>query len=429
MTFIMVRAVPEKYFRLQIRNYNPRLMKNIHCVELSHHNADLPTREKTFVRLNQPGGSIDQLKADNTEIFVISTCNRLALYAFCESIDPLENVFLNENISSDHLIMHSGDDAINHLFRTAAGLESQALGEHEILGQIRKAMDKSLKEEELGPITNQLISRSIHTGKRVRSETKIGQFAASLPATAIDSVKKYSNTHSRILVIGTGEMSNLLLKILTKKDAPSIYLYSRTTSRAKKIAAKYDVEFVPESQLIQAVETSDVILGATSNDDPILGPAQIKNIDHRKVFIDLGMPRNFDEKLRDIPNAKLFDLDDMKVLTQNNIKQRENEVPKAEQIIMEEVEDFVKWFNARKVAPEIKSYYDKIKQIEEEEFRKVTSKLTDLNDREKEILQKYTHSIISRISKNPIKMIREYSQSNGEGTVKIETFKEIFDIA
>ncbi len=404
-------------------------MKNIHCVELSHHNADLPTREKTFVRLNHPGGPIDQLKADNTNIFVLSTCNRLALYSLGDSIEPLENVFLQENISSTHLIKHSGENAIKHLFRTASGLESQALGEHEILGQIRKAMDKALKDEELSPITNQLTSRSIHTGKRVRSETKIGQYAASLPATSIDTIKKYSNINSKILVIGTGEMSNLLLKILTKKDAPSIFLYSRTTSRAKEIASKYDVKFVPEDELLQAVESAEVILGATSNDEPVIGPAQIKADWSRKVFIDLGMPRNFDEGLRELSNAKLFDLDDMKALTQINIKQRENEVPRAEQIIEEEVEDFVKWFNARKVAPEIKSYYEKIKQIEEEEFQKVAGRFTDLNDRDREILQKYTHSLISRISKNPIKMIREYSQINGEGTVKIETFKEIFDIA
>ncbi|MEP1095588.1 MAG: glutamyl-tRNA reductase [Cyclobacteriaceae bacterium] len=403
-------------------------MKNIHCVELSHHNADLPTREKLFVRLNQIGGPIDQLKADNVETFVIPTCNRLALYSFSNSISQLENVFLSENISSTHLIKHSGKDAIDHLFRTAAGLESQALGEHEILGQIRREMDKALKENGLGPITNQLVGKSIHTGKRVRSETKIGQYAASLPATAIDSIKKYSNNNSKILVIGTGEMSNLLLKILTKKDTQSIYLYSRTTSRAEEIAAKYGVRVVPENQLLQAIETSDVILGATSSDDPILGPAQVSNNRRRKVFIDLGMPRNFDEKIRNAPHVKLFDLDDMKNRTQINIKQRESEVPKAKQIIEQELADFVEWYNARKVAPEISSYYRKLKEIEEVEFNKVLPKLT-LDEREKEILQKYTHTILSKISKNPIKMMRQYSQSNSEGAVKIEAFKEIFDLA
>jgi len=403
-------------------------MKNIHCVELSHHNADLPTREKLFVRLNQIGGPIDQLKADNTEIFVIPTCNRLALYSFGKSISQLENVFLNESISSKHLIKHTGRNAISHLFRTAAGLESQALGEHEILGQIRREMDKTLNENGLGPITNQLVSKAIHTGKRVRSETKIGQFAASLPATAIDSIKRYSSNNSKILIIGTGEMSNLLLKILTKKETPSIYLYSRTTSRAVEIAAKYNVKAVPENQLLQAIETSDVILGATSSDDPIVELAQINNNKQRKIFIDLGMPRNFDEKIRNAPHVKLFDLDDMKDLTQKNIKQRENEVPKAKQIIEQEVADFVEWYNARKVAPEISSYYKKLKEIEEVEYSKVLSKLS-LDEREKVILQKYTHTILSRISKNPIKMMREYSQNTTEGAVKIETFKEIFDIA
>jgi glutamyl-tRNA reductase len=404
-------------------------MKNIQCIELSHHNADLPTREKLFIRLNQIGGAIDQLKEGKTEIFVIPTCNRLALYSYSEDLSILEKVFENENISSDHLIKFSGKEAINHLFRTAAGLESQALGEHQILGQIRKEMEKALEENGLGSITNQLVCKAIHTGKRVRSETKIGRFAASLPATAIDSIKQNSNSNSKILVIGTGEMSKLLLKILTKKEARSVAVYSRKNSRAEKIAKKFNVTAFAEDQFLQAIQSADVILGATSSDVPIVDFAQMQNNDHKKVFIDLGMPRNFDEKIRHSPLVKLLDLDDMKALTQTNIKQREKEVPKAEQIIEEEVVDFITWLNARKVAPEINFYYQKLKEIEEEEYKKVLAKLGNLDEKEKTILQKYTHTIFRRVSKNPIKKIREYSQNTAESSYKIETFKEIFDIA
>ena len=405
-------------------------MPEIFVTEISHQNVPLILREKVTLNKDRLVAALNYLKQELEEVFIISTCNRLAIYSYSDSNDPVIGFFNSTAGLDKYLTTYSGQKAVDHLLNTSAGLESQIVGEHQILGQIKDSYKIAKENHSLGPILDELIRKAIHTGKRVRHETTIGTQPVSLASVVFELInKKYDLSKSKVLVIGTGEMAQLQMKMLIKRNPKELLVVGRNQERTKEVAKLFNAKSISYKNLIIAARKADVIVGATWVDDFALSRSDFESHSFsKKLMIDFGLPRNFDSEIKLIDNISLFDLDGLKKITHEGIRRRKKEIPKALEIIKEEISDFTYWLNTRAISPTINSYMKHLEAIREEELGRIIPKLGPINSKQKELLQKLTYRIIRRIAKKPIQGIREYSQESSEKSLKIDTFKEIFGL-
>lgn len=405
-------------------------MLEIFVTEISHQNVPLVLREKVTLNKDRLAAALNYLKKELEEVFIISTCNRLAIYSYTDSNDPVIGFFNSTAGLEEYITTYSGQKAVDHLLNTSAGLKSQIVGEHQILGQIKDSYEIAKKNHSLGPILDELIRKAIHTGKRVRHETTIGTRPVSLASVVFELVnRKFDLSKSKVLVIGTGEMAQLQLKMLVKRNPKELLVAGHNKERTRDVARLFEAKSIPYNSLITTAKKADVIIGSTWAENFVLTRNDFEHPQFtHKIMIDLGLPRNFDSEIKSINNISLFDLDDLKQITHEGIKKRKKEIPKALAIIKEETGDFTYWLNTRVISPTINSYMKQLEAIRQEELSRIIPKLGTINDKQAELLQKLTYRIIRRIAKNPIQGIREYSQESSEKSQIIETFKEIFGL-
>lgn len=408
-------------------------MKHIIGVELSHRNAPINVREKIALKKEAVFSALQDLKQKTGEAFILSTCNRLAVYTYDTNSRHLRNFFSRFGDLNLYLDVFDYDEAaIEHLFATAAGLRSQVVGEHQILGQIRHAYEMAKEANSLGPVTHELVKRAIRSGKRVREETCIGQFATSLSSVAFDLAQKrlMEIDHPTILVYGTGEMSNLFLRMVSKIPVKKLYIASRRRQRAEEFAGIYNAKPLTHEEATDVLPAADIVLGATETGSYLLGPHHLNGrADMRpKLLIDLGVPRNFDPGININPKYRVFDLDDIKEITKQGVNERQKEIPKAKQIIEAEADDFVFWLNTKRVHPLITTFYEKLEEAKTRELKWAIPKMGNLDDNQLRTLEKYTNRILGHVYKRPIETLKSYAQEPHHQTNPIDTFKDIFNL-
>lgn len=318
-------------------------MEKIVGVELSHRFAPLSVRERLALNKEQTREAIQELKKNYKEVFIISTCNRLSIYAYGKSHNDILSYFDRFGKYRQYLsILPDNEIAIQNLFSTAAGLESQAIGEHQITGQIREALELGREEKSIGPILDELIRQSVHTGKRVRLETNIGKFSASLATVGFELISQqgFNFLDTTFLVIGTGNMANLVTTVLDRTKIKKLYLASHDKGRASEMAKEWNGEAVDMENLHAALSEANVVIGGTQGEVNILHEETMAEskcpragfaleTGGTKLFIDFGVPRNFNPELRDHNNISLFDLDDIKKITYKGLLKRYDEMPQA----------------------------------------------------------------------------------------------------
>ena len=408
-------------------------MAKVIGVELSHQEAPIHVRE--HVALDKP----DILKALSTlsqqvyEAFIVSTCNRLAIYAYHEDHQPLIDYFNQFGALRPYLTVLDHEYSVaEHLFSTAAGLKSQALGEHQILGQVRESYYTAQEAGTLGPVLHELAKRAIRTGKRVRGETAIGQTPVSLSSVAFDLIER-QYTHlsdARVMVIGTGEMATLLLKILSKHNPGKVLVASRSRQRAGEMARLYKAEPITYEEIIPSLQDVEVVIGASNAEEPVLSKDMLEGMQlrHPLTFIDLAIPRNFSMDLSQIHAFAVYDLDRLKDLTQRGLKNRKQEIPHANAIIKEEVEAYESWLNTNRLNPVIANFYQNLERIKQEELAWAKPKIGELNGQQERILDKMAHRILRKVSNDPIRTLKAYSKEPDEHQGEIATFQEIFNL-
>jgi len=407
-------------------------MKRIVGVELSHQKAPLAIREKISLTNDDVTAALLALKKYTQEVFIISTCNRLAVYAITDDLNPIFEFFREFGPLDPYLSVFDYETAaVRHLFATASGLESQAIGEHEILGQIKKAYALAQEVKSIGPIMDELVRRAISVGKKVRQETAIGQYPVSLASVSCDVLRdgNYDFTKTTVLVLGTGEMSNLVLKIISKKPFSNLYIASRSFRRAQSMENLYHGSKALSMEDIRSILPEvDVIIGATFTNVYVLHKEDFENIEKHIVMIDMGLPRNFDPEIKTLANKRLYDLDDMKAKTDLGMQKRQQEIPKAMIIITDEIADFNFWLNTREVSPLISSYYEKLDTIRDEELKWALPKLGKLDENQQKIIENLISRVTRRVSGKPIERLRHFSQEPHVEKNPIQTFKELFDL-
>jgi glutamyl-tRNA reductase len=417
-------------------------MNRIVGIELSHRYAPIEIREQIALNSTQIEQALKDLREHYQEVFIISTCNRLSIYAFGDNYLFLEKYLQKFGNYSQYLtVLPDTKIAVQNLFATSAGLESQAIGEHQIVGQIRDALSWSRKNKTIGPVLDELIRQAIYVGKRTRLETNIGKHSASLATVGFELINhhKFELKNSKILVVGTGNMANLVNTVLDRSEIKELFIASHDLERAQKMATEWGGTAISVKELPSLLSEVDIIIGGTQGEVNLLSEKAIENskctraqfalsADKPKLLIDFGLPRNFNSALKQLDHLHLYDLDDIKKMTFDSILKRHNEIPKVKIIITEEVNKFTSAFYQRKAAPVIEAFWNNLNDTKEKELKWLLPKLGEVTPEQEKLIERFAHRMIRRISKNPIAQVQAMAQNLHLQDNPINTVKKVFDL-
>lgn len=399
-----------------IQYSNIHQTSNFAVLSISYEKADAETRGKFAFFDDNIKNFVTRIHDENLgDAFVVSTCNRTEIYStspnyllvaeeYCKTIGVNISDFLQfANIATK-------EEALNHLFRVAAGLESQIIGDFEIIGQIKKAYARFKKERQnSNPFLERSINSAIQISKRIKNETGISNGAASVSYAAVHYILNNQKriTEKNILLLGVGEIGQNTVENLVKHVyQPKIKIANRTQEKAAKISEKYNISNIDYNNLEQELENTDILIVATGARTPIINKSHLKN-GKEILIIDLSIPHNVDKNVSELDNVTLIDVDELSKQIQETIQQREKEVPKAEVIIKEMTKEFLEWEKKRKLAPNIHHFKAVLKNMERNEmhnfYRK--NKYININDMElsEKMIQKITNRFAKYIIDNPLK--------------------------
>jgi glutamyl-tRNA reductase len=401
---------------------------NIVVVGLSHKTAPVEIREKVSIQEAKIDQAIAQLKAypHIEEVAIISTCNRLEVYAVtAETEQGVKEIvqFLAERgqVSLTTLrrylftLLH--EDAIRHLMRVAAGLESLVLGEGQILAQVKHTHKLAQEAKGISQLLDRLFKQAMSAGKRVRTETNIGTGAVSISSAAVElaQMKVESLAPLNIGIIGAGKMSRLLVQHLVAKGAKNIALVNRSHTRAEELASQYrseetniTVHLLPE--MMEIIANSDLVFTSTSSTEPILDKANLIPVldSHRTVIlIDIAVPRNVSADCSELDNVRAYNVDDLKAVVAQNQESRRKMAQEAEALLEEEVESYLLWWRFLETVPTISCLQTKMEAIREQELEKALSRLgSEFGDKHQEIIEALTKGIVKKILHEPMLQLR-----------------------
>jgi len=417
-------------------------MERIVGIEISHRNAPIAIREQLALNKNQISKALNDLKKHYKEVFIISTCNRLSIYAYGDNYLYLEKHLEQYGNYGQYItVLPDSKIAVQNLFSTSAGLESQAIGEHQIVGQIRDSFELSKKSNTIGPILDELIRNAIHIGKRARLETNIGKHSASLATVGFELINKhnYNLEECSILVIGTGNMANLVNTIIDRSQLKELYIASHDLARAKVMANDWNGKAIHVSELHQLIRKVDIIIGGTQGEINLLSEKSIgeskctraqfgANIDKPKLLIDFGLPRNFNPELKSFENVFLYDLDDIKRMTYEGLLKRYEEIPQVKEIVDEEVNRYTQWLYQRKTSPIIEAYWNNLLNTKEDELKWLLPKLGEISSEQQKLIERFAHRLIRKVSKKPLEEVQNFAQNLHHRDNPINTVKKVFNL-
>ena len=390
----------------------------------SHHSAPVDLRERIdFSRRGVPDalatlGEIDGI----TEVAVLSTCNRSEIYAMCE--DPVRQrealvSFMSsyhdvpESELAPHLYGRHDNAAVRHLFRTAAGLDSLVVGEPQILGQVKDAFTTASQRGYTGALLNRLFHWSFGVGKRVRSETGIGEGAVSVAFASISLAKKiFGNLKGlRTLLIGAGEMAELTATHLRAQAVNQICVASRSVARAAALAAKVDGLAVPWEDITAQLGSADIVVTATGSAVPIVTRQHIETaMRHRRdrpLFImDIGLPRDVEPSSGDVDQVFLYNIDDLRTLVRENLTRRQSQVDRSELLVEEEVDRYMVWLRSRAAVPTVVALRRRFETIRREELARLEPKLAGLPPVSRERVEEITHLLVEKLLLAPTEQLK-----------------------
>jgi glutamyl-tRNA reductase len=400
---------------------------NIVVVGLSHKTAPVEIREKLSIQEAKIESAIAQLKAypHIEEVAIISTCNRLEVYAVTtETEQGVKEIvqFLAErgqvSLASlrRYLFTLLHEDAIRHLMRVSAGLESLILGEGQILAQVKLTHKLAQESKGLSQLLDRLFKQAISAGKRVRTETSIGTGAVSISSAAVElaQMKIENLAPLNISIIGAGKMSCLLVKHLVAKGAKNIAIVNRSHTRAEELASQYRTEsnitvhLLPE--MMEIVANSDIVFTSTSSTEPILTKANLASVlkgDRTIRLIDISVPRNVSADCSELENVLTYNVDDLKAVVAQNQESRRKMAQEAEVLLEEEVESYLLWWRFLETVPTISCLQTKMEAIREQELEKALSRLgSEFGDKHQEIIEALTRGIVKKILHEPMLQLR-----------------------
>ena len=422
----------------------------LQMIGCSHHHTDVAFREKLAFQPNQVVEALAKMRTafPQSEAVLLSTCNRVEIYTAaeeeenCPSAQQLINFVASyhglapEEIATE-LQPLEGEDAIRHLFTTAASLDSMVIGEAQILSQVKQAYDMANEGENTGPLTHSSFQAAMRVAKRVQTETNIHRKRVSIPSVAVaDYASQFFERFDDklILVIGAGEMGEETLQYLIDKNAQNIRIINRNHQRALDLAARTTGIAVAWDQPNDLLVEADLIISATGATDPIITAeafAPISEMRYQKplFILDLAVPRDIDPALGEFLGVYLYSIDDLQAVCDRNRKARKREWPKAEHIIEEETGRFMSDLYRRVTGPWIGRLKQQANEIKSAELERLINKLGDAANDPK--VQKEIDITLGRVVNKllhpPLESLRE-EVSSEEGSGLLDALKKLFQL-
>jgi len=366
------------------------------------------------------------------EASILSTCNRLEIYALLRH--PEQGItavgsFLSQvsGLALDqltpHLFTFHHEEAVGHLLRVAAGLDSLVLGEGQILSQVKKMVRLGQEYRSVGPILNRLLNQAVSTGKRVRTETNLGTGAVSISSAAVELAQLkigqargldelVSLEQEQVAVVGAGRMARLLLQHLQSKGCRGVVLLNRTVARAEALAADFPalpVQCRPLGELDHCLSTCSLVFTSTGAEEPIISAERLHGLNRRSslLLIDIGVPRNISADAGALSGVEAFDVDDLQEVVARNQENRREMAAEAEGLLAEESQLFLEWWDGLEAVPLVNRLRNQLEDIREQELQKALSRMgPDLSARERKVVEALSKGIINKILHTPVTRLR-----------------------
>lgn len=406
-------------------------------VGVNHKNTPINIRETVSFTDTQKIEGINFL-LDNgiEEAIILSTCNRSEVYIYSNNISDKVEVVKNfyqdyfdvENIE-EFLFNKTGEEAIKHVFNVSAGLDSLVLGEDQILGQVKDAHDFARQLGSSKKVFNKLFREAITVSKDIKTTTKISHQPLSISYIGIKCLKEKMGSleNKNALVIGLGKMSKLAMKHLEEEQLNNIYVTNRSYEKLKSIQEEYkNLIPIKYEDRYEVMDKVDIVISATASPHTVLKKAEMPKTSNKLIMMDIALPRDIDKNLNEFENIEVYDIDDLKKISEANDKKRRELASIGELIIDEKIEEFNEWLDTIKIDPTIQSLNDKCSDIREDTLDYIYRKL-DLNCREKKIIDKMLTSALKRLVREPIINLKQIKDS-GKQDEYIKIVEELFDL-
>ena len=336
-------------------------------------------------------------------------------------------------VFAPHLYVHEGREAVRHLFRVAASLDSMVVGEPQILGQMKEQYVAAAGAGTSGPVLHKAFHRAFTVAKRVRTETGIANKAVSVASVAADLTRTIFETleDKTVMLIGAGKMSELVARHLKARGAGDILVTTRTFDNAVALARDFAGTPIPFERLTESLKLADIVIGSAGAADHLVGPAVVQDVLRARkqrpmFFVDLAVPRNFDPAINDLDNVYVYDMDDLARTSADNADEREREAVRAEAIVEDEVERFSRWLGGLEVVPTIVALRDKIEAIRRAELEKALASLQDQAPRHRALLDALTSSIVNKILHAPLASLKR--EGTAEEPDLAASVRRLFDL-
>jgi glutamyl-tRNA reductase len=391
---------------------------------VSHRTAPVDLRERLDFSSRDLGAAVEAVatRPSAAESVVLSTCNRSEIYvassdpprARQELVDFLSQYHqLPRDIFLPHLFFFDDAEAARHLFRVAAGLDSLVVGEPQILGQVKDAFQAAAQRQCTGPLLGKAFEWAFGVGKRVRTETTLGEGAVSVSYAAVALARKIFGRLGgrRVLVIGAGEISTLTAQHLRSQGVEEIAITSRTAAHAEALAATVEGHAVPWGEMMPALSRADIVVTATGSQRPILTRAHIEMVTGRRrpdplFIIDIAVPRDVEPDVAEIEQVFLYNVDDLQGIVEENLSKRGAEIARAEAIVSEELARFTAWQRSRAAIPTVVALRQRFDAIRRAELQRLEGKLSALPPEARARVDEVTRLIVEKLLIEPTEQLK-----------------------
>ena len=412
-------------------------------VGLSHKTAPIDIREKLTFPAERQAEALGVLTGGEeiAEAVILSTCNRTEIYVVAATEDGgVESVieFMAEYHTLDrheltrYLYIVKGEAVVRHLFRVVASLDSMVVGEAQILHQVKEGYECAFEGGGTGRAFNKLFRQSFEVGKRVRTETAIGESAVSISYAAVELAKKVFDTLAgrTILILGAGKMSELTAKHLVGNGVARVLVANRTFERAEEMAARFQGTAIPFDRLYDHLREADIVISSTAATEHVVTKRDLaqalRGRNRALFFIDIAVPRDIDPGVNDLAGVFLYDIDDLNGVVEANLEERMVEARRAEGIIDEEVAAFLGWLESMEVVPTVAAIRAKAEVIRQMELEKALKRL-ELSDKELKTIDALTCAIVNKMLHGPTARLKQ-AAGGKEGYTYMEIARALYGL-
>ena len=425
------------------------MQNEIVIVGLNHRSAPIEVRESVAFENSYVRAALGRLHRHPSvhEGVILSTCNRVEVVAAgSDSESAFSDItkFLFEQKAhrnsaplDDHLYTYRGADAVRHLFRVAASLDSMVVGEPQILGQLKQYYETAQQAGTVGAVLHRLFHRSFSVAKRVRTETGIGSGAVSVSSVAVDLAKRIFDRFDdkTVMLIGAGKIGDLMARHLVSQGVRSLMVTNRTFEQAVLLAEKIQGSPIRFEDFPHYLTIADIVIGCTGATEVLVEAATVEKVLRERkqkamFFIDIGDRRNFDPRINDLDNVYLYNIDDLKSVAEDNLQSRSNEAQKAEEIVGIEAETFVRWMESLEKVPTITALRQRFEDIRRKELEKsFGGTLKTLSEAQRAALEDMTTAMINKLLHAPISQLKRNSGDEDEDSAfYVAALKKLFDL-